>query len=443
MKLISIIPAYTIRKRKYLWLWVLSAVMISCQQKRSAPDHQDVLKVERQPAEYDPQDAIWLIWSPIDHKQGYSNEAVSMAIIEAVAPFTKVVVTAATDSLYERALQMIPQDFIREGKVETLLLPSEELWVRDMGPNFVEMSNGKKGIVDFGFNAWGYVSETGMDDYTIRMEKYDEEVAKLRGLLLVSTELISEGGDREVNGEGTLMVVETVEQGRNPNWSKKEMEEEFKRVLGVDKVIWLKEGLYEDDHTFRGPIELENEENAYTVVTTNGHIDEFARFVNDSTILLAEVPEEDMHDPVARENHRRMSENLAILEAATDQDGNPFHIVRMPLPQLIVRKMKPGDSVYDYISTLDYQDGSVFPIGKEINVIAAASYLNFLISDHVILGQKYWMPGLDEAIKERDEEAQRILQSVFPKREIVMIDALSVNLGGGGIHCITMQEPKI
>ena len=76
------------------------------------------------------------------------------------------------------------------------------------------------------------------------------------------------------------MVVETVEQGRNPNWTLAEMEAEFQRVLGVKKVIWLQEGLYEDDHTFRGPIPIENDKKAYTVVTTNGHIDEFARFVN-------------------------------------------------------------------------------------------------------------------------------------------------------------------
>lgn len=430
---------------KKLWYWSAVLLLCSCspQPTSSTQEEEAVATVERQPAEYDPQNAVWLIWSPVDHKQGYSNEQVTLQIIEALVPHTKVVVTAANDTLYAKAKAAIPAKLLEAQKVELITLPSEELWVRDMGPNFVQLSNGQKAIADFGFNAWGYTPSDAMDDYTIRMEKYDESVAELRGLPLISTDLISEGGDREVNGEGTLLVVETVEKGRNPNMTKPEIEAEFQRVLGVRKVIWLKEGLYEDDHTFRGTIELENGEQAYTVVTTNGHIDEFARFVNDSTILLAEVPEEDLHDPIAKENHRRMQENFEILKKATDQDGNPFKIIRMPLPHLILSQMKPGDSVYDYISTLDYQDGSVFPEGESINVIAAASYLNFLISDKVVIGQKYWKEGRDEAVRLRDEQVQNILQEVFPTRAIIMLDALPINLGGGGIHCITMQEPKI
>ncbi|MEM6633749.1 MAG: agmatine deiminase family protein [Bacteroidota bacterium] len=430
---------------KRIWIGLLIPLIIgsSCIQnpENTSPPKESNLTVLRQPAEYDPQDAIWLIWSPIDHKVGYSNEAVTLEIIESLVPYTRVIVTAATEELYERAQDKL-EEVMEKGEVELLQIPSEELWVRDMGPNFVELTNGEKAVVDFGFNAWGYTPSDAMDDYTIRMEKYDEEVAKIKQLPLITTELISEGGDREVNGEGVLLVVETVEQGRNPDMSLEEMEEEFKRVLGVEKVIWLKEGLYEDDHTFRGTLPLENGERAFTVVTTNGHIDEFARFVNDSTILLAEVPEEDLYDPVAQENHRRMEGNYAILKEARDQNGKHFHIVRMPLPKLIVEQMKPGDSVYDFISTLEYEDGTEFPTGEPVNVIAAASYLNFLITDQVIIGQKYWREGQEEAIQERDETVRNILQELFPSREVVMLDALAINLGGGGIHCITMHEPR-
>ena len=105
--------------------------------------------------------------------------------------------------------------------------------------------------------------------------------------------------------------------------------------------------------------------------------------------------------------------------------------------------MKPGDSVYDFISTLEYEDGSVFPQGEEVPVIAAASYLNFLISDKVIIGQKYWKEGKDLAIKARDEQVKGILQEIFPKRNVIMLDALAINFGGGGIHCISMHEASI
>ena len=400
-----------------------------------------VIKVVRQAAEYDPQEAVWLIWSPIDHLDGFSNEQVTLDIIKQLVPNTNVKITAAKDELYERAKSMIPAAYLEGGSVQLIKIPSVELWARDMGPVFVEDSLGRKVIADFNFDAWGYGDTTEAD--TKIEEKYDELIGAHQGLPIISSNMISEGGNREVNGEGTLMVVEKVEMGRNPSMTKEEMEAEFQRMLGVSNVIWLKEGLKEDDHTFLGPIETHDGKKAYTVITTNGHIDEFARFVNDSTILLAQVDSSDLDDPIAMENYRRMEENYAILQNAKDQDGKPFKIVRMPLPKTILGEMKPGDAVYDYISTLEYKDGSEFPAGESVSVIAAASYLNFLITDNLILGQKYWRDGLDEAIKARDEQATQILQEVFPNRKVVMLDALAINYGGGGIHCISMQEPKL
>ncbi len=428
--------------KKY-WIGCIFLLFLSCETPKEFIEESETLTVKRQPAEYDKQDAVWLIWSPVDHKAGLSNESVQLKLIQAVAPYTKVIVTAANDALFASAKAMIPSELMEQGKVELIRLPSEELWVRDMGPNFVELNNGEKAVVDFGFNAWGYTPSDDMDEATIRMEKYDEVVAEHFGLPLISTDLISEGGNREVNGEGTLMLVETVEQGRNPDMTKAQMESEFQRVLGVKNIIWLKEGLYEDDHTFSGTLTLEDGTQGYTVVTTNGHIDEFARFVNDSTVLLAEVPEEDLNDPIAQENYRRMEENYQILQKATDQDGNPLNIIRMPLPKLITTELKPGDSVYDYISTLEYEDGSIFPVGEPVTAIAAASYLNFLISDKVVIGQMYWKEGMDESIRERDNQVKEILEDLFPDRKVILLDALAINLGGGGIHCITMQEPSI
>ena len=74
--------------------------------------------------------------------------------------------------------------------------------------------------------------------------------------------------------------------------------------------------------------------------------------------------------------------------------------------------------------------------------MAAASYLNFLITNGAVIGQKYWRPSREQAIKLRDEQVKQILEEVFPERDIIMLDALAINFGGGGIHCITMQEPQ-
>ena len=207
---------------------------------------------------------------------------------------------------------------------------------------------------------------------------YDERVAELLKLPVIFSTVISEGGNHEVNGKGVLMTTESVELGRNPTMSKQGLEAEYKRLMGVKKTIWLKQGLVEDDHTFLGPITTSKGEKAYTVLTTNGHIDEFARFVNDSTILLAQIDSTEFHDSIAFENHKRLEENYRILKNASDQDGNPFTIVRMQLAGVILATMSPGDYVYDYIKTMDFTDGSTFPDGDTINVIAALSYLHLI-----------------------------------------------------------------
>lgn len=182
--------------------------------------------------------------------------------------------------------------------------------------------------------------------------------------------------------------------------------------------------------------------NIYTTLTTNGHVDEFARFVNDSTILLAWVNQNERKSEVEIETGKRMEVNYEILKNTTDQQGKRFKIVKVPMPYPVVSTMKPGDGVYDILETLTYSDGSIFPQGKTIDVIAAASYLNFLIANECVLMAKYWNPGLPDIIRKRDEEALRIIEQAFPGKKIIPINTLAVNLGGGGMHCITINEPK-
>ena len=158
---------------------------------------------------------------------------------------------------------------------------------------------------------------------------------------------------------------------------------------------------------------------------------------------MAQIDSTEFDDPIAFENHKRIEENYQILSTSTDQDDNPFTIIRMPLPGTIFSTLSPGDYVYEYIKTLDYKDGSTFPSGDTVKVMAALSYLNFIITDRVVVGQTCWREGMPYELKEKDEKAAQILQSVFPNRKIVMIDAFAVNLGGGGLHCISMHQPII
>lgn len=421
--------------KSILLSFIFSLIIFSC----SSTKENDDLYVVRQPAEFETQQAIWLIWPATNHKQDESVEKVTLSIIKALIETEKVVVTCRDTALLAHAKEILKNNFGEHKNLTIMELPSYEIWARDMGPIFVETNQNTMAIADFNFNSWGYADTLDADTKTEEM--YDERAADLLKLPVISSPMISEGGSREVNGKGTLMTTESVEKGRNPSMSKQQMEAEYKRLLGIKKVIWLKQGLTEDDHTFLGPIKTVDGTKAYTVVTTNGHVDEFARFVNDSTILLAKVDSADFNNPIAFENHRRLEENYQILSAATNQDGKPFTIIRMQLPHTLFSTMSPGDYVYDYIKTLDYKNGNAFPTGDTVKVIAALSYLNFIIANSVIIGQSCWREGMPNEVKLQDEKAAQVLQSVFPNRKVIMIDALAVNLGGGGIHCISMQQP--
>lgn len=413
-------------------------LLISCctSQKKNTD-----LVVTRQPAEFESQEAIWLIWPATNHKESESVEDVTLGIIEALIEDIDIVVSCQNKELLNRARETLKRRFGEQKRLKLFEIPSVEIWARDMGPVFVETNQNSMAIADFNFNSWGYADTLDVDAKTEEM--FDVRVANQFELPVISSSMISEGGNREVNGKGTLITSEVVEKGRNPHMSKLQMESEYKRLLGIKKVIWLKQGLVEDDHTFRGPVSTKDGTKAYTVVTTNGHVDEFVRFVNDSTILLAQIDSTELDDPIALENHKRMEENNEILSKATDQDGRPFTIVRMPIASIPYQILNPGDYVYEFIKTLDYDNGIAFPDGEPVQVMPALSYLNFIITNKVIIGQRTWREGMPKELKSKDEKASHILQTVFPNRKVIMIDALAVNLGGGGIHCISMNQPAL
>lgn len=394
----------------------------------------------RKAAEYEPTEAVWLMYPQVTHKKSESITAVTLEIIQALAPYTKIKFVVANDSLETLAKKLIPANLLKNNTVIILKFPYREFWARDFGPSFLINQKGEKAMADFMFNTWGY-NDTSSVEAKID-EKLDENIANYYKIPIISTNIVSEGGDHEVNSKGTLLLVEAVEKHRNPSQTLDEITSEFKRVLGVTKVIWLKQGVKDDDNSTVGKIEGPDKKMFYTVLTTNGHVDEFARFVNDSTILLAWVKPEDRISAVEKESAKRMEVNYNILKNATDQDGKPFKIIKVPMPYPVLNTLQPGDGVYDILSELEYKDGSKFPQGKTIDVIAAASYLNFLIANKVVLMAKYWKPGLPLEIKKRDEEAFNIIQNNFPDKKIIAINTVAVNLGGGGIHCITINEPK-
>src|SRR4051794_20094200 len=176
-------------------------------------------------------------------------------------------------------------------------IKTNESWCRDHGPAFVLNKKGKAAIVDWGFNAWGGKYPPYDDD-----DNVPTRIATELKLPVFYPKIVMEGGSVEFNGAGTVMSTTQclLNKNRNPQLSKRQIEQYLKDYYGQRHIVWLREGIVGDD--------------------TDGHIDDLARFIDERTIVTA--VEEDRKD----ENYEFLRENRAKLGEARDADGRPFRI---------------------------------------------------------------------------------------------------------------------
>ena len=221
-----------------------------------------------------------------------------------------------------------------------------------------------------------------------KYDPYDQDaemgarILKLAGAREFSSDLVAEGGGVTVDGEGTVITTEScfLNPNRNPAWSKAEIEVELCRTLGAEKVIWL-------------PGDAEETE-------TDGHVDGIAAFIEPGRVLLEVNPDRtDPHYPVGQEN-------LAKLKGQTDARGRTLGI--------------------EFINEGHYHPG-VWNGG-------CSSYVNAYLANGAVIVPGY---GYD-----RDAEAVETYQRLYPDREVVQVQIGHIALGGGGIHCITQQQPQ-
>jgi agmatine deiminase len=195
--------------------------------------------------------------------------------------------------------------------------------------------------------------------------------------------LVMEGGSFHVDGEGTVLTSREclLNANRNPQLSLNEIENYLHEYLGTTKVIWLNKGLLGDE--------------------TDGHIDEIACFTAPSKVLcLVTADKED-------DNYLCLQENLEILKSATDAKGRPLDVFTINQP----------------------------PATYMNNERLTLSYVNFYLANKGIV-----MPAFGH--EKSDKAALELFRELFPAYTIHQIDALDVFAGGGGIHCITQQQPR-
>lgn len=284
-------------------------------------------------------------------------------------------------------------------QVDFVVTETDQFWARDCGPMFVVDSEGKPAILDWSYNGYARMDKLGPDvpekyrwempefvreEYLENYIKDDvlaESIARAIGVENVNlNRFVLEGGAIESDGCGTIITTESciLNENRNPGYTRKEAEIYFKKYLGATNVIWLKGSPDED--------------------ITDGHIDGLVRFADANTIVT--MTREDYfetYDYTPRGDYEKVIN-------ATNVAGQKYKIVTLPITA-------------ENVECLGWR----------------ANYLNYYAGNDVVL-----VPVYDDVM---DAEALRILADIYPDKEIVPINGEILAVIGGGIHCVTQQQP--
>ncbi len=338
--------------------------------------------VWRMPAEWAPHQSSWMIWPCRTSLWGEGMAAADAAFAEianAIARFEPLNMLVSPERM-EEALCLLNSEHISVWPFSL-----NDSWARDVMPLFVQGPQ-RIGAVNFRFNSWGekflpYEDDARLGSWLLRM--VPRLLPELEGIEL---DTVLEGGAIHVDGEGTLMTTEEclLNPNRNPGLSKADYEAIFKQYLGIEKVLWLPYGMAHD-------------------ADTDGHVDNIACFSRPGTVITHKA------GSANSDNAARYAANRAYLEANTDARGRTLTLVEITEPE------------------------PMFGVDGER---LCPSYINFYQCNGALIVPSFNQP-------ERDQEAQQLLASEFAGRELVIVDACAIVAGGGGIHCITMQQPEL
>lgn len=337
----------------------------------------------RMPAEWEPHRATWLAWPTRE-----SSWPGKFAPVPAVwARMARELCEAEEVHILvdNQEAEAAVRRFLKEHKADASNVflhefPTNDAWIRDFGPIFVVGDSDDTPViaVNWEYNAWGGKYPPWDDD-----NKIPQRVADFRKVPVVSGGMVLEGGSIDVNGRGLLLTTEAclLNPNRNPNLTREQIEQRMKDFLGIEKVLWLNEGIVGDD--------------------TDGHIDDLTRFVSEHTLVT--IIEKDEKD----ENYPMLRENMEILKDLRGIKGEKFEIIELPMPDPVVHE----------------------------ETRLPASYANFYIGNGVVLVPTYDTPRADS-------QAVGIIQDLFPGRRAIGVRATDMVWGLGAFHCATQQEPQ-
>ena len=218
--------------------------------------------------------------------------------------------------------------------------------------------------------------------------------------------------------------------------TKAQIEADFKKCCGIEKVIWLPAGVADDPHNFN-----RIHENIFGF-GTGGHTDEFVRFADENTILLSWVSAEEKDDhPIHRLNYDILNANYQILSEALNLDGKKFNIIKVPHPDPKMDTEIVEESWFELTFWKENLNRFGIEASDTIHWAYSKSYLNYLITNEVAIIPQY---GDDQGpMNEKDKQVRAMFQQLYPNREVIGLNPLYFNKGGGGMHCRFQTQPKI
>ncbi len=336
----------------------------------------------RHPAEWEKQRAVWLAW-PHNVKEWRADRLPRIrqfvrTLIETVLEFQDVRLALTDEGMRSDIAPILRA--LRPHACLPVVIPNNDIWIRDYGPFFVESESPAPRpplVLDFGFNAWGEKFPPWDLD-----DIFPSAAARSLGLEIERRSMILEGGSVEFSGDGILMTTEQclLNPNRNPGMDRAGIEQELKSAFGVEAFVWLRRGL-DGDHT-------------------DGHIDDIARFVGPRTVLACRC--NDSRDS----NFDRLAENIDILRRwRHPKTDETLAVIEIPMPH----RMDLGPNRLPN------------------------SYVNFIFVNGGLIVSTFG--------GETDAVALDILRGLFPDRRVVGIDSTLLIEEGGGLHCMTKQEP--
>ena len=361
-------------KRK---IWIIFITLLILVMSNSSQANEFKYQTNRVPAEWEPQEAIWMQWPGYWEK---NLEITFAKIADIISRYEKIHILYHSKQIYadaQKALRDIGAD--PENKnIYWHKVPYDNAWMRDNGPIYV-LNNNELRIQNWNFDAWGGAFGS---DISFKLDNaVPDKVGAILDVAVDHIDIVHERGNLEFNGSDTVILNWSTigDPSRNLNYDKQQAELDLKKHFGVTNVIFI-EGIPDGD-------------------LTKGHIDGIARFIGPKSVVVLQCTTESSCRLDSKDAEIYNNAAKIIKEAG-------FNVIREPIEGFVNYNNQTFDT----------------------------NYMNWLVGNGFVIVPGFGNPDTDIPAKSR-------IESYFPNRDVHIIEMLSSWAAGGGVHCHTNDQP--